>query len=531
MRKKLKYFTPSKGAKLKDSYAGKMSFDKGNLTFEDFALDGNEAGFNGIGVSLDLPKDQAKLKEYSDTIKAALIDVYSNTNAIYNDITSDSIIPKPEDFVFKPFRLISATTVAGGTYRATNFGKYPNALKKAVKKLANKPVYPEHNMDVRNWIGLVLEPTWEEAKKTNYKPKRRKDNWDGVIPAGINGTIAIDSKSDPKTARGLMMGTVYSNSVTVVFNWTPSHDDFDNEWQFFDALGTIHADGRMVTREVTEVVEFYESSMVALGADPFAKAMNEDGTYQHIDTSAIVPLSKKDENLVNLVTKQGKFTTDFCLDKDTLLLLQSNQATDCFVGDKKNQDKMQETIAKFLGKEVTEVTEENVLELLSSYFQNDADQVSLNEEIEQLKTDKEELTNKVTSLTESVTAKNSQIEKLTADIESLQPAKIFYQKQFDELKQTVKNLHTKAKGSDVNKNFLKMVDEETDYDRLSVLADSMFDKVVDRFKPTCTNCGRDTITYRKSAPNSEETHFTESVNTSSIYTPEEIRQLKKLKTF
>jgi len=202
----------------------------------------------------------------------------SDSNKFYSDIKGmDDVKPKPEDFVEVPFRLLSATMVGAGSWKASDFSD-ANLLKASTQKLSGKPVYKNHDLEVDNWVGMVKETKWTESFVNN----------DGIaVPAGIDGILAIDAKTSPKTARGVLMGAIYSNSVTVEFDWEPSHS-FDKEIDFLMSLGSIsEKDGKMVCRKVKAIHNYHESSLVFLGADPFAKLIDSKGNLKGIDVGSI----------------------------------------------------------------------------------------------------------------------------------------------------------------------------------------------------------------------------------------------------
>ena len=190
---------------------------------------------------------------------------------------------REEDLLLVPFRLISATIVGAYSWKATDFSD-AKVLRNSMRKLLKKPVYTQHFADPDNAIGFVKDVVWTNAYMQN-----------GVeVPAGIDGVLAIDTVGDRKEslARGIQMGAIHSNSVSVEFEWKASHD-FQNEYDFLDAIGSV-VDGKMVTRVVTKVVDFFESSLVDLGADPYAKIIDSNGNLINIEEGATITQYKKD---------------------------------------------------------------------------------------------------------------------------------------------------------------------------------------------------------------------------------------------
>lgn len=193
---------------------------------------------------------------------------------------------REEDLLLVPFRLISATIVGAYSWKATDFSD-AKVLRNAMRKLLKKPVYTQHFADPDNAIGFVKDVVWTNAYMQN-----------GVeVPAGVDGVLAIDTVGDRKEslARGIQMGAIHSNSVSVEFEWKASHD-FQNEYDFVEAIGSL-VDGRMVTRVVTKVVDFFETSLVDLGADPYAKIIDSNGNLINIEEGATITNYKKDNKI------------------------------------------------------------------------------------------------------------------------------------------------------------------------------------------------------------------------------------------
>lgn len=249
----------------------------------------------------------------------------SSANDYHKDLIAHDLVPRTEDFVRQNFRLLSATTVADGTWRATDFA-HGDALQKSLKKLLSKPVYKNHDTDIENWVGLVEAVSWSEGYV---------DVNGNSIPAGIDGLVAIDAKTNPKIARGVLAGAIYANSVTVEFEWEPSHK-YETEEEFFDFIGQVGADGTTVRRLVTNIVDFYESSLVWLGADPYARALDSEGklvlpemdnyskeTMEEYKTtknySIGLAMNKNVISLSSIETKNKKSTKDdFSTKKETM---------------------------------------------------------------------------------------------------------------------------------------------------------------------------------------------------------------------
>lgn len=191
------------------------------------------------------------------------------------DATKKDVQINPEDIVSVPFRFISAAIVGGTSWKASDF-RTPGVLKASIPLLDKTPIFSDHNTDAGNWAGIVTEPTWQE--EITYSGDK--------IPAGINGKANIDSKSQFTLARGILMGAINSNSVTTQFKWEPSHS-FETMDAFYNSIGSFNDNGEMITRKVLEIQDYFESSMLFAGADPFAKKLDPNGKPIRVDRTSV----------------------------------------------------------------------------------------------------------------------------------------------------------------------------------------------------------------------------------------------------
>ena len=303
---------------------------KGSLSFNKAELIGSSVKMSGVGINIRMPETVADYDTYRGTFTSTRswlnLGWMGNDNKFFQNVSASDVIPKKEDFIEVPFRLISGTIVGGGSWKATDFSNL-SILKGSMMKLEGKTVYKDHEQDTNNWIGLVSAVKWTDSF-TNPG-----DNV--VVPAGIDGMLMIDTKADPKTARGLLIGSVYSNSVTVDFTYEMSHP-FDNEWDFLNKVGQLGADGKMIRRIVTDINDYHETSLVWLGADPFAKAITTDGGLRNIDTSNVFSYCKakfKEDNVTldaegiteEKIGNAKNFTINFGIDKNILPLAAPKQ--------------------------------------------------------------------------------------------------------------------------------------------------------------------------------------------------------------
>ena len=186
-------------------------------------------------------------------------------NTYFPDVTPKDFNPEKDEFIEPVYRLLSACVVSKN-YMPTEFPA--DVLKASIPLMIGQTVNCDHETNIGNAIGTVSEAFWQEAYKIGDKS----------IPAGMNGRLKIDAKANPRIARGINMDppSIHSNSVTVQFEWKPSHQ-FKDPYEFWDKLGTYDEKGELVRRIVTRIISYKETSLVSHGADPFAQKLDKDG--------------------------------------------------------------------------------------------------------------------------------------------------------------------------------------------------------------------------------------------------------------
>lgn len=169
--------------------------------------------------------------------------------------------PTEADYIYIPVRALTAACVQSDTI---NFGHLGGkALQEAVTKFNDLPVLKDHQFSVDNWIGRTQGAFWDTSTPG--------------APPGVTLMMKVDAKADPKCARGLVSGMLDSVSVTVQFDFEPSHPNMKPE-DFFWKMGEV-VDGKTVQALVTDVTRLYELSVVWQGADVYAKSVKEDGIH------------------------------------------------------------------------------------------------------------------------------------------------------------------------------------------------------------------------------------------------------------
>lgn len=186
-----------------------------------------------------------------------------NMNTFYPDATADNIKPEDEDFIYPVFRLLSEVVV-NKLSNPVDFRK-AEVLKNSMTLLKGQTVYTEHEELIGNHVGVVFDVFWQDAYTTN-----------GVkVPAGINGVLKLDAKSNPKIARGILQDppAIHSSSVSVMYAWEKSHDLSNDE--FYSKLGTFNEKGELIRKIASDIILYTELSLVPHGADPFAQLLKD----------------------------------------------------------------------------------------------------------------------------------------------------------------------------------------------------------------------------------------------------------------
>lgn len=158
------------------------------------------------------------------------------------------------------FRLMSAAVVVPGIWFAHNqhvdFGHADaRALKEAIGCINSVPrpvpVMWNHTSDMQAKAGKLGSAFWEQCAD---------------IPPGVNGSVIVDRRFDPKAAIGLETANLDAGSICIDNLFSLSHPDMDIE-EFIERQGE-DVDGQMVRwlPETTSSVLHY--ALVPAGADP-----------------------------------------------------------------------------------------------------------------------------------------------------------------------------------------------------------------------------------------------------------------------
>lgn len=461
-------------------------------------------------------KDELKLMRSQfglfggDNYRQALV----NTNL-------EDAVPKQEDFLPFWFRHISATIVGGYTWKATEFPE--KVLKKSTPMLSLKPVFVNHDLQVSNIIAGIGQTKWTNGFKSS----------DGVkVPPGIDAPIWVDGRLHPDICRKLAafpVPHIQSVSVTVTYEWEPSHVFEDREgnedtWLFESRIGQM-VDGEMVRRVATEILEYYETSLVWAGADPFAKILNEKGEPINIEKSAIIGMQKfSDDPLVSLYKEQNRyFVNDSCfsiikkIDLQREVIGKITKTENFSQTPKRNETnsktlKMDELI-NFLAEKLNVKPEEVTTELLEKYSLVPVDDhnslVNLKkaagdiEKFKALKTAKETAESEVETLKADKTKLEG--EKTTLETEKTENASLvtFATERLKAAKdEALRLLKLSKKGEEPDKSIVSLIERaetEKDFNSLNGMILQYGGKAFDTFEGKCNECGSLNIGFRSSA--------------------------------
>lgn len=186
-----------------------------------------------------------------------------NYYTYYPEVKPEDLNPQDAEFIYPVFRLLSSIVIYP-TRLAIDFTE-GNVLRNSMPLLKGQSLYVDHEMTTGNVMGSIMDVMWQEEYVT-----------DGVkVPAGINGLLMIDGKSNPRVARAIMMTppAIHSSSVQIQFAWKPSHK-FKDDKEFMAKLGTYDSKGTLIRKVVEEVLRYAENSLVPHGMDPFAKKLS-----------------------------------------------------------------------------------------------------------------------------------------------------------------------------------------------------------------------------------------------------------------
>ncbi|MBI4238575.1 MAG: hypothetical protein HY696_09205 [Deltaproteobacteria bacterium] len=333
----------------------------------------------------------------------------------------DTVDPTEEDFVFATFRALSATILADRPIDFTD----EKMLKRAVSKLNGQTVFKDHNTSVNNWLGRVESSHWDDTT--------------AGFPSGINAILKLDTVKDPMTVRGVLQGAIHSASVTVSFEWKPSHPALMETGTFFDHLGEEIED-ETVRIIVTKIDKFWEISLVWQGADEFAKQIGEDGR----------PVQQARQ--LETVAAQATHPTN-------------------------HQEPHMNALSKLLQETFgVEVTEMNFIETLSAHVEGKS------------KTLLQKTQQEMVSLQSQLDQTQQRVTEFETKIRDLEPQASLGRKYLEDERKEAVRLYRLAKGDQVSEAILKTL-EKAELDIAQAFKQEFQKEVEAKFPNRCAKCG------------------------------------------
>lgn len=409
-----------------------------------------------------------------------------NYHTYYPELNLEDLKPKEDEFIEPVFRLLSATIVSKG-WNPTDFGANEGVLKNSMPLLLGQTVNCDHSTDIGNAIGSVSSVAWQEG----YKDK-------GIsIPAGINGTLKLDGKANPRIVRGILMEppSIHSNSVTVQFRWDKSHPEL-GDIEFWEKLGTYDAKGNMVRRMVTEIIRYHETSLVSHGADPYAQKITQDGKLNNPifanRTYNSFAEYNSDKNKIYCFCDYKDINQDETFNSN----IEGNtpQTEQNSLHNKNPMDELQKFLDSLFGdgvltlEEGKEKTAENALSMVKALVEKSSEDTTT---INNLKTENAALNEKVTEL-------NGQITSLTANAEI---GKNYLTSLHEEAVSTYKKLQ----GDDADETIINMLSAETTgVQTLKSLTKDYKQRLEEKYPLKCSKCGSKDVSRASSVQENTE---------------------------
>lgn len=432
----------------------------------------------------------------------------NNYNTYDSNVTPSDFEASKEEFIEPLFRLLSNCIVAKHSI-PTEFPA--DVLKESMPLLIGCTINCDHETDIANAIGSVKSVTWQDSYTIGNR----------TIPAGINGVFKIDAKANPRIARGINMDppSIHSNSVTVKFEWKPSHN-FEKPYEFWDKLGTMAEDGTMVRRIVTKIVAYMETSLVWQGADPFAKMIKDGKIINSTYASSVYgqyseksPKEQLEELRKRLVSYD--FKTDTMYNSENNII--HNTSENINVGEdqspiNKTDKHMNEELAMFF----EQLAEAQCLSLAEG--QEMTAEVALSQ-IKALLAEKQELAEKVTNSEASITELKEELENVKGSLKLAEKMAEIGTSRLTEVRQATIESYNKMVGENPDENIISLLNNETTGIETLLSLKKTYDKQLEeKFPLHCAKCNSTELTRASSVEDKDKVDEEEkSFSESTVY--------------
>ena len=449
------------------------------------------------GVKLDAFSEKyfEAAKKTSESIeKFGLFGSNIDYNTYYPNAAPVDFDPAKDEFIEPVFRLLSACVVSKN-YMPTEFSE--EVIKASMPLMIGQTVNCDHSTDIGNAIGSVRDVAWQDA----YVDGGKK------IPGGMNGILRIDAKANPRIARGINMDppSIHSNSVTVQFEWKPSHN-FKNPYEFWDKIGTYDEKGELVRRIVTRIISYKETSLVSHGADPYAQKIEKgkiinpgyaDSVYNSFSEQIKEKMSR------SYSYQSFKAIDSIGEDHNTSIINNEGEQQNSITLNQNNS--MPEALQQFLD----QLFGEGMISL--SEGATASTELALTE-VKRLITENSDLSAKVVDRDSTLKSLNEQIDTLKNEAKANENFIGMGKSHFKEVKDATLASYRKLSDGKEDANIISLIEGIKDLDTLKAMNKSYQDQLNEKFPLHCDDCGSKNVSRASSVSASEEeTKQTESI--------------------
>ena len=427
-------------------------------------------------------------------------------NTYYPDATPEQFNPNEDEFIQPVFRMLSNCIVAK-PYSPTEFPA--DVLKAAKHLLVGQTVNCDHATDIGNAIGSVVETYWQEA----YTDENGVE-----IPAGINARLKIDAKANPRIARGINMDppSIHSNSVTVMFEWKPSHE-FENKWEFWEKLGTYDKDGVLIRRIATKIIAFKETSLVSHGADPYAQLIKDgklvnpiyaDNIYNSFSEDKAKEIREKiDQSRASFIDYKG--FSEKVINHNTSEIINRGTSQNTEESQVSNQNNKLNSMPE-LTQFIEQLFGEGMLSLAEGATATTEHALA---EIRRIVSENASLAEAKSTAEAEVTSLREEVTKLKGDLKTSEKFAEIGTTHFKEVKDATLASYKKLAGEKEDVNLLALIENMDSLSTLLSLKATYDTQLEEKFPLHCADCGSKNVNRASSVSTEgpEETKNSESV--------------------
>lgn len=423
------------------------------------------------------------------------------------------LIPTVEDYALFPFRQLSETIVGVDSWKATDFS-VEGVLKRSTKLLEGKPAYLNHVQEVGKEIGTIGE--------TDYQAGYKLGKYD--VPPGIVAPFMIDGKLHPDLVRKMSgpQSAITSCSVSVFFEWEASHE-FERPDDFYWHLGE-KVENKIVCRRVIKILDYGESSLVWLGADAFAKMLDDDGKIINIDKAALYSMNKFSTIAeINQYSSGRRFYTFDCLDSEKFLHLSASSKNP---EPKTSSSMLPEEVIAFLavglGLTAEDVKANKFDKMKIGTFKivksEDFAKMKPEADFTQLVTDKAKAETDLAAATTAKTKAETELATLKAETETSKGMVTLGKKILEDNRTEALRVYGIFSKGKPEKAIEDRIKAEVDLEKIGAEIRTFGGKAVHEFGGHCSKCGSKDIQFRTSENKDDPTHRDEQDEDNALET-------------